>query len=223
MDLQELRKQMKFLRKNIQNFEEDSEFAIQIAVVVRTLVHDTRFSISLLNRLDIKYDVNYYDTSAPEWEFPYDNFSIWTGDDIYFDDYKNSVPYRWLVAELHNNEIKSFRPFFLHLQEGWFDSSEHLVSNFNDIGFDEWWEWEIYKDDLSISRSFLIKMAANKDWGAHFDNLPLEYINIKFEQIERPEWYSPNEYENSPLYSTICQIWWELLKSLELYISRIES
>jgi hypothetical protein len=64
--VEKLRQQMGFLERSAQMFDEGhEEEAFRLAGIVRTLVHDTRTSHSLLGQLGVKETLRYLDTSEP--------------------------------------------------------------------------------------------------------------------------------------------------------------
>jgi len=69
---------------------------------------------------------------------------------------------------------------------------------------------------VEADRSFITLKAANKDGGAHYSSLPQKYLSVMEDEIEWPDGYLPENVINSPLYPSIAQIGWELLKSIEL-------
>jgi hypothetical protein len=151
---QELKRQLGFLRRSCQWYDEgEVDEAIRIAVPIRTLIHDTRNSISLLTHLNAK-GIKLWSSikGAPE------NAISYTG----MGQYK-----QWRYG---NRAGASYGPIL--------DGGPEMVL----LPVSEWWNQEVYvfsrrpKEDptgefevLRLSRKDLVRTATDQDGGAHVD------------------------------------------------------
>lgn len=155
--LEKLKNQIQLIDFNLSNHENLEIIALNIATNIRVLVHDTQNSTSLLNKLCLKSNLSFYDTSTPKGSISYwkGNFSI-EGWDL------SKLPHIGIVGkEIHvlsesECEIK-YTPIF----KDW--DVKHKKEN-----FDNWWNTIIFDDNagLNLTRKQLILNAANKD-GVH--------------------------------------------------------
>ena len=211
---EQLTNQKYFLRTSIDNFVYNEIESIRIATTIRVLIHDTKSSTSLLNHLGSKA-MDYYDTKAPKDAFAYFNISGLLSVNVNYDDYVTFTPYTGLVAkdimQVDDKLVMRYKPIF---------HQKYELDCVPKVDFDSWWNGEIYdnRNGITLTRKELVLIAANKDGGAHVEsNLPPKYQAIKNENfIELRVNFQKESFENVPLYSSICQIGWELLKSIEI-------
>lgn len=212
--------QLDFLKEDLTKFEKNPNTAVRIATLIRILVHDTSNSTSLLKHLGLKEDILFIDSCETMGEMPIDNFSNKKiGTSISKEDYIETNSFRGLTAENSTDNGVKLIPFFMHLEKGDFNNNEHILREFERLSFEQWWEAIIFKSSngINVSRKYLTLNASNKDGGAHYDSqLPSKYISVQKDEILWPEGYVPENILNSPLYPSIFQIGWELLKSIEL-------
>ncbi|WP_249593627.1 hypothetical protein [Peribacillus frigoritolerans] len=141
--LNHLIEQIDFLQNSCERFDKGvvSE-GKRIAVGIRTLVHDTKNSVSLLTHLDVKNKLYYFNTAIPETKFGLTGIRTTTeggGKTIY-------------VAPLDKLSDKR--------------KEQPLIT------FNKWWtEMKVISDgNNKFSRKDLIMNVANKDGGAHIDS-----------------------------------------------------
>ncbi|MFE4239829.1 hypothetical protein [Peribacillus butanolivorans] len=141
--LNHLIEQIDFLQNSCERFDKGvvSE-GKRIAVGIRTLVHDTKNSVSLLTHLDVKNKLYYFNTAIPETQFGLTGVRTTT-------EGGGKTEY---VAPLDKlSEKRKEQPL---------------------ITFNNWWtEMKVISDgNNKFSRKDLIMNVANKDGGAHIDS-----------------------------------------------------
>ncbi len=185
-----LSEQLHFLEVSAESFDngDDSE-AKRMAVHIRTLLHDTSNSQSLLKLLSLKEKTTFVDSSSNE-------------EDI--------GPYTGLV-------LKSVGPRGGRYIAPLDDVPPNQV--FKKVSFDDYWEKDIFIDNKGghFSRKKLVLAIANKDGGAHVDpELDKEYAELTKENSLG--WVYGNEMESGPLENAspaaVRQITHEILKTL---------
>ena len=151
---QELKKQLGFLRRSCQWYDEgEVDEAIRIAVPIRTIIHDTRNSTSLLTHLNAK-GIKLWSSIEGATE----NTTWYQGMGLYK---------QWRYG---NRAGASYGPSF--------DDGPEMVL----LPVSEWWNQIVYvfsrrpKQDptgeievLRLSRKDIVLTATNKDGGAHVD------------------------------------------------------
>jgi hypothetical protein len=205
--LEHLNEQIYFIEKSFENYDSNEIEAKRVATHIRTLVHDTSNSVSLLKKLDFK-NIMFIDTNAPKSAFSY-----WKLDGIGMSNgvFDNS-PYIGIVGkELLGNSDGSISIKYFPIYKQW--------TNFiPKIDFETWWNAEIYdnRNGDILTRKGLILNVANKDGGAHIDNLKKEYKSFKKNDIIQ---FNVNGslqgFDNIPAYSAVMQIAWELVETIK--------
>lgn len=149
----QLRRQLGFLERSAASFDSGAvDEGIRIATTLRVLFHETRKQTPLVAHLQ-KPLVRLLDSAVPPQ--PITHRTLW------YDGVGEYV--------LPAKGVPSYRP---RLEAG---------PNSKYVPLPEWWESIVYvrAPDISLSRSHLILMAADKDGGAHVDaQLPPEYIAV---------------------------------------------
>ncbi|MTH14146.1 hypothetical protein [Flavobacterium sp. LC2016-01] len=206
--LQHLKEQIYFIEKCIEDYDKNEIEAKRVATHIRTLVHDTSISISLLKQLNLKERM-YINTNVPKNAFAYWKVSHigMSGGTI-----NNQTPYIGIVGkEVYGNSDGSISIKYFPIYKEWKDFSPSM-------DFDTWWNAEIYdnRNGDVLTRKGLILNVANKDGGAHIDNLKQEYRSFKKNDIIQ---FKVNEnlqgFDNIPAYPAVIQIAWELLNSIK--------
>ncbi len=178
--------------------------AKRIATIVRTLLHDTPNSTSLLKQLDIKDNISFLDTAAPNDGRLHSmtNMSGVRGE--------NSSQYLGLVAKINSGDSLIATPLYNQHLAGWFDDYKKSI-------FDIWWNKIVIDiNENKLNRKELILYAANKDGGAHIDaKLPNDYHTTKSTSLILNILGTETEFERNVVYASIAQIGWELLNSIE--------
>ena len=205
--LEHLKEQIYFIETSFINYESNEIEAKRVATNIRTLVHDTSNSISLLKKLNLK-NIQFIDTNAPKSSISYwklSNAGISNGV------FGNS-PYIGIVGkELFGNEDGTMSIKYFPIYKQW----EIFKPK---IDFETWWNTEIYdnRNGDTLTRKGLILNVANKDGGAHIDNLKQEYKSFKKNDIIK---FSINGklqgFDNIPVYAAVMQIAWELVTSIK--------
>lgn len=151
--LDHLQEQIHFLLNSCRSYDNGYKGeAKRIAAVIRTLVHDTRNSISLLKQLESK-GIYFYNTA------------------LSFDP-KNLMPHMGLIGIRHS-------PTGI---EYWAPLDDGPPSRYKKkwVTFDTWWN-EIILDDKKnrFSRRDFVLFVSNKDGGSHVDpDLEEAYANL---------------------------------------------
>ncbi|WP_306009571.1 hypothetical protein [Bacillus sp. MMSF_3328] len=140
--LEHLNEQIYFLQISSENFDKGIFIeAKRLAVVIRTLLHDTTSSTSLLTHLKVKQKLYYFNTAIPESKFGLTGIRTTTeggGRTEYYPPLNNL------------SEKRKQRPW---------------------VTFSTWWSEMIVLDDgrNKFSRKDLVLSVSNKDGGAHVD------------------------------------------------------
>ena len=154
-----LEQQVGFLCRSSEAFDAGHEDeAKRLAVVMRTLLHDTKNSESLLRQLDLLPDLLFYDTASP-----INPRNLAATDGLTF--MHLSVSPSAGAEAVYEAPLDSPRP----------DSSSALR------GFSDWWNRPVIKDSRGsqFSRRDLVLNVADRDGGAHVDpTLDEEYVAL---------------------------------------------
>jgi len=225
--IQSLEEQLYFLDSSLTNYSENKTIkkyenkvigtpfntelkteieAKRIATIVRTLLHDTENSTSLLKLLGIKDTIRYLDTSAPN------DGRLHSMTGMLGVRNSDSIQYLGLVAKINTGNSLIATPLYRqHLVE-WYQG--YLKLNFSD-----WWGKEIINiKGYKHTRSDLILTVVNKDGGAHIHKdktLPSEYYITKKSNLTLNIQGVETEFERNIVYASIAQIGWELLNSID--------
>jgi hypothetical protein len=218
---EQLRDQVRFMRRSATAFDEgDESEAKRLAVNLRVLLHDTDSSHSLLGLLGLK-PVRRSDASP-------DDMLFWDTAKPY--NHRNLIPsfdgLTWMQV-LPNQPVK-YVPALDHLE----DRTSKRVPFF------DWWFRLVYIDVLKnqFSRKSLILAVANQDGGAHIDpKLKADYaalsrqnsmgwdltgnsatITVSLKSDSPIE--LPKGQQSTPVFPSIRQITYEMLKSLEAVV-----
>lgn len=173
--------------------------ALSMSAAIRTLVHDTANSTSLLKHLGLKTTLDFVSTNS------------YTKDTVHLglvrkimvgvhDGVGGEAKYWPLCDETHFSPNFSARP----------------------LGFEDWWRTErvFVSPSASLTRRDLVLAVANKDGGAHFD---IE-VEKKYDEF-RHSWSSRKKYvgirsgvvrgwDNIPINPAIRQIVFELMQTI---------
>jgi hypothetical protein len=178
--------------------------AKRIATIVRVLLHDTTNSSSLLKQLDLKDNISFLDTAAPN------DGRLHSMTNMRGVRGSNSNQYFGLVAKINTRNSLIATPLYeQHLKE-WYGSYQKLAFNI-------WWNKVVINiNGNTHTRKDLVLNAANKDGGAHIDSiLPNDYHLTKITNLSLNIQGKKTEFERNALYASITQIGWELLNSVE--------
>ncbi|WP_230671676.1 hypothetical protein [Rathayibacter sp. Leaf248] len=145
-----LDEQREYLRGSAAAFDGGYEAeAKRLVVAVRTLVHDTRQSKSLLGQLDLKASEAFASMQEFPAELPPGTYRI--GD--------------WSMMSLKIiDHVATY--------------SANTGSPALWLPFDAWWEMPVLDAGSPLSRCELVLALANKDGGAHVDRLPESYDDL---------------------------------------------
>lgn len=177
--------------------------AKRLAVIVRTLLHDTSKSTSLLSHLSVKSHFKYIDTKFSNDE----RLHSMTG----MHGVEGSPnQYIGLVAKVNDgNSLLAVPLFMQHLPE-WYQSYQRK-------SFEQWWGDVIIDiNGHKQTRNTLILNVANKDGGAHVDeSQPMDYHAIKNTNVRLKVNGIQTPFERNVVYASVAQIAWELLNSVD--------
>ena len=213
--LKHLEEQLYFIEKSFEDYEKNEVEAKRVATNIRTLVHDTNNSTSLLKLLNGK-QIPFLNTNAPKNSVAYWQLTKVNMQGNVFD---ANTPYVGIVGKHVIGSDEGINIIYSPIYKAW--------TNFNDyIDFETWWGAEIYdnkKGDV-LTRKGLILNVANKDGGAHIDNLKQEYSSFKKSDILKFEVNGILQgADNIPAYPAVMQISWELFHSIKNAMSIIKS
>jgi hypothetical protein len=177
--------------------------AKRIATILRVLLHDTGKSISLFKQLDIKDNLRFLDTAAPN------NGGLHSMTNMSGVRSSNSHQYLGLVAKINTGDSLIATPLYCqHLPE-WY-------AGYPKLKFDTWWDNIVIDiNGNTFKRKDLISDAANKDGGAHIDPKLPNYDVAKKTNLILNINGTETEFERNIVYASIAQIGWELLNSIE--------
>ncbi len=196
-----LSQQVQFLNTSCQAFDDGNESeALRIAGVLRTLLHDTDKSKSLLEQLGIKDKMQFIDSADPIDPIPTDR-----------------------QHNGHTIMVVSGMPGLFGIRptmEGTkLIALQSLKPNARgSVSFDDWWTMGCIPGENRArhSREWLIKQMANKEGGAHVDpEITRGYAELRTSGMGMT--VSSNGIDgfiNSPANVSVRQIAWELLTSL---------
>lgn len=199
-----LSEQLYFLESSISSYSDVEFEAKRVASSIRTLIHDTKNSFSLLNLLGFKDSLNFINSASPNDG----KLHSMTGMSNVRGTSLNQ--YFGLLAKVNKDNRLIVVPLFQqHLPE-W--HKRYSKSNFSN-----WWEMEIINvDGIGVTRKELILNVTNKDGGAHVDpNLPTNYHQIKTTKLILNIKGNETEFERNIVYASVIQIGWELLRSIK--------
>ncbi|MFG6497567.1 hypothetical protein P8610_19550 [Fictibacillus sp. UD] len=187
-----LKEQVYFLKRSCEGFDRGySAEGKSLASTIRTLVHDTSSSISLLTHLDCKKKIYYFNTAIPGTPFG-------------------------LVGRTTTTE-NGGKTFFSAPLDNLSDVRKQMPW----ITFDEWWINMVALSDgrNNFSRKDLILRVANQDGGSHVDKkLNKSYAELsRGNSLNVYHQYNSGQVSNvhGPELASVRQIAFELLKSLQ--------
>lgn len=210
-----LDEQLLFLKKSIADFDTHEIEAKRAATVIRTLVHDTKNSHSLLGQLNAK-GIRFINTNAPK-----NALANWQLDAVNMSGniFNEKTPYFGIVGKAVTGSPAGITINYFPIYKAWTNYTEKL-------DFDIWWNAEIYdnKQGDSLSRKGLILNIANKDGGTHIDNLKREYKSFKQSDVLKFNVDGDLQgADNIPAYSAVMQIAWELNESINAELTNLRS
>jgi hypothetical protein len=187
---QHLAEQIEFLRRSAETY--DSGFKAEykkIAVTLRLLLHDTKFSKSLLGQLN-QMSIPFYDTAMPETA-------------------GNRFPHGGLVMTYADQQNLEYVPLL--------DNTPASANK--TLPFADWWDMPVFRDNKgkTFTRKELVLSVANKDGGAHVDPaLDGEYAELKQGNPMGWKYVSQGVVKraHSPAEPALRQIAHEVLKTL---------
>jgi hypothetical protein len=190
-----LKDQIGFILNSSRQYDEGNvSEAKNLAIHLRILLHDNRFSTSVLSQLNMK-DIEFYD-SVPD-----------------IDDSKDHALYDCSLSYIHIT-TKGERKYVPYLDD------IPLSRDKQKSKFDHWWTKTILIDTKGnkFSRKDLVLSVANQDGGAHVD----PNINDKYAGLSRNNtmgWEvtidgKTTNLDNEPVFPSIRQIAHEVVKSL---------
>lgn len=190
--LDHLKNQINFLRHAADRFDKgDQTEALIMATHIRTLLHDTKNSKSLLGQLD-KKGILFHDMAS---DF----------------DPNNLLPHHGLIQI----EVGTKRVGF----HAGLDNVPPFKLN-RKVPFDSWWNKVILtdKERNRFTRKDIVLFVANKDGGAHIDP-SLDEIFAKLSRLNSMEWRKVENGVDSPFerpdYPSVRQMAHEVLKTLK--------
>ncbi len=191
--------QIKLLKTLCNCYDEGKEIlALSIATAIRVLVHDTKFSTSLLTYLGKKTG-HFLSTNSQTPDEPFHLGLVRRINVGVIDGVGGEAKY-WPLSD-----------------ERYFPSPRHSRL----LPFQDWWEEQIFRNhNHNLTRGDLVLAVANKDGGAHVDS----EVETRYDQF-RQSWSGGSTlvgiksgllrgYDNIPTFPAIRQIAHELLHSV---------
>ena len=173
--------------------------ALSISAAIRTLVHDTDRSTSLLQHLDLKDKTRFISTNNKSRDEP-----VHLG----------------LVRKINvgvSDGIGGEAKYWANCDEKYFPSPSIKYY----LSFTDWWNEDIFIcNETKLTRHDLICITANKDGGAHFDKkIPKKYDDFRYSWSGKSSLVGIKSgifrgYDNIPTYPAIRQMGYELIQSL---------
>lgn len=202
-----LSEQLYFLESDLNSTNEKEFLAKRTATTIRTLVHDTQSSNSLLNQLNLK-GISFYNSSAGK-----DDISFWRGNFGINGWGISTLPFIGIVGKDVLVESNNVTVKYFPIYKQW-----NQLNYFKTIDFEAWWNGIIYDNRMGVtlSRKNLILNVSNKDGGAHIDELRVEYISFKTADVFKYVYNGQIQgTDNMPVYPAVLQIAWELYNSIK--------
>lgn len=196
--IQYINEQLVFLKSSARAFDNGQlSEAKRLAVTIRTLLHDTGNSHSLLGQLGWKHEVRFLDTAT--YYHP-----------------ESLTSYHGLVGLKSSDSGQGYFPL---CEEPMFMTSKKSVN------FNEWWSKIVIYDyyGIQFKRYELILALANKLGGAHVDP-ELKDTLLNLTKNNSVGWVSCSEDEQTPMLKielyTVRQIAYEVIISLQEHLRR---
>ena len=212
--LEQLDEQLYFIEKSIIDYATNEIEAKRVAINIRVLVHDTKNSVSLLNQLHAK-GIGFVNTNAHK-----NSFANWKLNKVTMSGgvFNEKTPYIGIVGKEVTGNSEGIVIKYFPIYQEW--KNYHSIIDFN-----SWWNSEIYdnRNGYTLTRKKLILNVANKDGGAHIDELEPGYNSFKNKNILQFKVNGTLQgFDNIPAYPAVMQIAWELLTSIKNELDNIK-
>lgn len=152
-----LARQIKYLRRSCEIYDAgDFDEAIRLAVTIRTLIHDTPKSVSLLHQLDVKNTIKLPTSFGHKKNLP-----------------KNFKPV-------------SIFPIFAISSSAGTTSPFPLSNPPTNLPVEDWWNEIVWMQERTLTRKQIVLNTANKEGGAHVEAKapqPIEDLRKGLSQI----------------------------------------
>lgn len=165
--IQAFNKQYKTIVALNKLFDEGSEeISAQIALIIRTFVHDKGSTVSLLSHLNAK-NITFFDSTSGG----YDPENLLDQNNLVLMEYKHTIdPEKYgLIPQIESN----YEPIF----------HKHVLT---EVDFSTWWEGGIISfqsQDALFSRKDIVLTHCDKNGGAHFDkSIDKDYHSLENEK-----------------------------------------
>lgn len=145
-----LKEQVDFMVDACEQFDKGKFNAAKLlATNIRTIVHQTKSSTSLLTHLEKQNQIKFYNTSSMPKKA------------VYF----LSMVFMCVAVKKVPTQVLEYEPIFLPI----FKPKEYHGSRW--LEFDKWWNRKIIiSDQLTFTRSEMVRFMANQDGGTHIDD-----------------------------------------------------
>lgn len=202
------------LQRKCEYFDEgDEDIAIDMAVQIRVLVHDTQNSTSLIKHLWLKDNLKMITTSISNYKEGI-SFCVFESGLCNSTVIQNDKPrYALMSRHIAKDAKVEYKPL--------------LGRNRKDqIDFENWWKEEIAITDqgTSLSRKDVVLTLCHKDGGAHFDDMiDSKYMYLKRNDVVGMYINGTKSISSTiPLYTIVRQITYEVIESLS-HLNSLES
>lgn len=200
------------LQKKCEYFDNGDELiAIDIAVQIRVLIHDTQNSMSLLSHLSLK-SIDFIDTTFQQWkEAGMSHCSFGDG---------------FLNHTVIQQQYPRYAFLHRHFEQGLPIGYKPLLGVHRvNLTFEKWWSNEIciLNENSSLSRKDIVLTLCNKDGAAHYDTkVNASYIRLKSkESLGVILDGQIAETQNIPLFVIIRQIAFEVLETISPIVTTL--
>lgn len=153
---EQLQRQLGFLRRSCELYDAGhKDESLRLSVVIRTLVHDTHISTSLLKQMGIKDRLHFDSSLGFAARLP--------------PGFQPTMILPIMLTSAGEGVTAAFN-----------GSSPNIKLSIND-----WWEEIVMKQEHSFTRKDVVLSAANQDGGAHVDEFPSDRTKELREDLAR--------------------------------------
>ena len=200
--IKQMKRQILFLERSCKIYDEgERDEAIRIAVTIRTLLHDTRHSISLLKQMKLK-DMIVLASSCSPIPVKRQKLSFEKDPESYVEGIRRGEVVFACDPLTTLDDKKSVQPILGEKK------------NYYNLYVDEWWSQfavVVLPMDNYVTRKQIVLAAANKDGGAHIDEYPQKY-----EQLDHGFWQTNGQMQTEHQFVLLRQFAFEILNSPEI-------
>jgi len=202
--IKQMKRQICFLERSCEIFDKgERDEAIRIAVTLRTLIHDTSHSTSLLRKIKLK-EILVLASSCELIPIKDQKLSFENEPESYINGIRNGqvIFARDSLTTLDENKI--IQPILAERK------------SYINLSIEDWWNKfavVVLPMDNYVSRKQIVLAAANKDGGTHVDSYPQKY-----DQLDKGFWQTNGEMQREHQFVLLRQFAFELLNSPDIKV-----